>query len=127
MAKILRKKKTTRQVPHGRIYIYSSFNNTIISLTDETGNALGQVSSGALGFKGTKKSTPYAAQLAMKEIISKAKNHSVSSIDILISGVGAGRESAVRALHGSGIQVKTIKDITPLPHNGTRAKKPRKV
>lgn len=122
-----KKRKHTRQVPRGRVYIRSSFNNTIISATDLEGNVVGWTSAGHLGFKGSRKSTPYAAQTAMKELVDRLKLVGMNSVDILVSGVGAGREQAIRAFAGSGINVAMIKDITPVPHNGVRARKPRKV
>lgn len=127
MAKLIRKKKSTRVVSRGRVYIRSSFNNTIITATDATGAALGWVSAGSLGFAGARKSTPYAAQTAMRDLIEKMKTMGVAQVDVFVSGVGAGREQAVRAFSGSGISVTTIKDTTPIPHNGVRQRKPRKV
>ncbi len=127
MAKLMRKKKVTRVVGRGRVYVRSSFNNTIITATDATGGAIGWVSAGSLGFAGARKSTPYAAQTAMKELIEKMKVMGVASVDVFVSGVGAGREQAVRAFSGSGIAVSGIKDTTPIAHNGVRQRKPRKV
>ncbi len=122
-----RKKKTIQQVPRGRIYIQSSFNNTMISITDALGNLIAWSSAGATGFKGARKSTPYAAQIAMRQALDKVQNNGLQSVDIFISGVGSGRESAIRILKGANITVTSIKDITPIPHNGCRAKKPRRV
>ena len=127
MAKIMRKKKAVKSVPRGRVYIRSSFNNTIITATDHLGGAIAWVSAGSLGFAGARKSTPYAAQTAMKDLIEKIKVFGVTSVDVFVSGVGAGREQAVRAFGGTGITLTTIKDITPVPHNGVRQRKPRKV
>lgn len=121
------KKKVKRSVRSGNIYIQSSFNNTIISITDETGGVISWASAGSIGFKGTKKSTPYAAQLAASAAIEEAKSHGFSEAKVYVSGVGSGRESAVRALMNANISVSIIKDITPLAHNGCRAKKPRRV
>lgn len=123
------KKKTKQkaQVPEGNIYIQSSFNNLIITLTDKTGNVIAWSSAGSSGFKGTKKSTPYAATQAAKQLIEKAKERKVSKAAVFVSGIGSGRESAVRALSGSGINITAIRDITPMPHNGPRPKKPRRV
>ncbi len=126
-APIRRKKKAQTNVPKGRIYIQSTFNNTIISLTDANGNALGWETAGHSGFRGARKSTPYAAQIAMKTIIDKALSVSMQDVDIFIKGIGSGRESAVRALQGSGLTVGIIKDMTPIPHGGVRPKKPRRV
>lgn len=122
-----KKRKSVRQVPRGRIYIRSSFNNTIISATDLEGNVIGWTSAGHLGFKGSRKSTPYAAQTAMKDLVDRLKLVGMNTVEILVSGVGAGREQAIRAFAGTGINVTHIKDITPVPHNGVRARKPRKV
>ncbi|MBI4175231.1 30S ribosomal protein S11 [Candidatus Berkelbacteria bacterium] len=127
MAKILRKKQVIRQVPKGRVYIRSSFNNTLITATDAQGGTLTWTTAGSLGFAGSRKSTPYAAMTAMKELIERLKGYGVSEVDVFVSGVGAGREQAIRAFGGSGIMVGLIKDITPIPHNGVRARKPRKV
>lgn len=124
---IRRKKKAVTNVPKGRIYVQSTFNNSIITLTDNTGNVLGWETAGHSGFRGARKSTPYAAQVAMKSIIEKAQSLSMQEVEIYVKGVGSGRESAVRGLQGSGITVTLIKDVTPLAHNGVRPKKPRRV
>ncbi len=122
-----KKKKVIKQIPIGRIYIRSSFNNTIITVTDDNGNVVAWASCGSVGFRGTKKSTPYASIQAAKAAIEKAKNLGLQKARVFVSGVGAGRESAVRALGNSGIEIISIKDITPVPHNGCRPKKPRRV
>lgn len=124
---ISKKKKVVKKVEVANFYIKSTFNNTIVSLTDSAGNALVSSSSGALGFKGSKKSTPYAASQAAKSVLDRSKEFGIQEINVFVSGVGAGRESAVRALMGSGFKVSNIKDVTPVPHNGCRAKKPRRV
>jgi len=121
------KKKSKSLVHSGNIYVQSSFNNTIISITDEKGGVISWASAGSLGFKGAKKSTPYAAQLATAQAIDKAKARGFSKANIFVSGVGSGRDSAVRALTNSNIEVNIIKDTTPIAHNGCRAKKPRRV
>lgn len=121
------KKKLKKTVYSGNIYIQSTFNNTIISVTNDSGDVLTWASAGSIGFKGTKKSTPYAAGLATTSAVEKAKAFGLSKVNVYVSGVGAGRESAVRALINSNIQVELIKDITPIAHNGCRAKKPRRV
>lgn len=121
------KKKTIQPTPKGRVYVQSTFNNTIISFTDQKGNVLSWASAGGSSFKGARKSTPYAAQVTLKSAFDKAKAYGLESVDVFVSGVGQGRESAVRALQGTGLTVTGIKDITPIPHNGTRAKKPRRV
>jgi small subunit ribosomal protein S11 len=127
MTKMIRKKKVAKIVPSGRVYVRSSFNNTIISATDREGNTIGWVTAGSLGFAGARKSTPYAAQTAMKELIERLKVVNMREVDIFVSGVGAGREQAIRAFSGSGISVGGIKDTTPVAHNGVRQRKPRKV
>ncbi len=122
-----RRRKVAKRVNEGNIYIQSTFNNAIISITDKTGNVAAWASAGSCGFKGTKKSTPFAATQTAKIVIEKAKNFGLERAFIYISGVGNGREAAVRAFAGSGVQITGIKDITPLPHNGCRPKKPRRV
>ncbi|OIP23020.1 30S ribosomal protein S11 [bacterium CG_4_10_14_0_2_um_filter_33_32] len=124
---IKKKKKIKKIVPKGKIYIQSTFNNTTITLTDEKGNVLSWSSAGTLGYKGTRKSTPYAAGLAAKKVAEEARNYQTGKIDVIVRGVGSGRESAIRALNSSGMEVLSIKDITPIPHNGPRPKKPRRV
>lgn len=124
---VSKKKKVARKVDVANLYIKSTFNNTIVSLTDSVGNSLVWSSSGSLGFKGSKKSTPYAASQAAKNVLDKSKDFGIQEINVYVSGVGSGRESAVRALMGSGFKVANIKDVTPVPHNGCRAKKPRRV
>ena len=121
------KKKSKTLVHSGNIYVQSSFNNTIISITDDKGGVIAWASAGSLGFKGAKKSTPYAAQLATAQAIDKAKARGFSKANIFVSGVGSGRDSAVRALTNSNIEVAVIKDTTPIAHNGCRQKKPRRV
>jgi small subunit ribosomal protein S11 len=121
------KKKIKKSVPTGCIYIQSSFNNTIITITDDNGNTIAWASTGSIGFKGTKKSTPYAAQLAASNAIEKARQYGFNKAKVYVSGVGSGRESAVRALLNAKIEVDLIKDTTPIAHNGCRAKKIRRV
>lgn len=120
-------KKVKKSVTTGCIYIQSSFNNTIITVTESNGDVIAWASTGSLGFKGTKKSTPYAAQLAASNAIEKARRFGFNKAKVYVSGVGAGRESAVRALLNAKIEVDLIKDTTPIPHNGCRAKKIRRV
>lgn len=124
---IKKKKKIKKTIPKGAVHIKATFNNTIISITDENGNVLSQSSSGACGFRGSRKSTPYAAQVATEAAIEKAKLYGISEVDVYVKGVGSGRDMAVRALQSVGIYVKSIRDVTPIPHNGCRAKKPRRV
>jgi small subunit ribosomal protein S11 len=122
------KKKDKKVVPKGKVYIQASFNNTIISITDMAGNVVAWSSSGLMGFKGSKKSTPYAAQIAASNAAEKAiEAAGLAEIDVLVSGPGIGRESAIRSLASKGLNIKIIKDITPLPHNGCRPRKRRRV
>ncbi|PIR97012.1 MAG: 30S ribosomal protein S11 [Candidatus Doudnabacteria bacterium CG10_big_fil_rev_8_21_14_0_10_41_10] len=120
-------KKKSRKTTSGQIYISSSYNNTIITITDDKGNVLTWGSSGMVGFRGSKKSTPFAAQRTMEEMLKAMKGIGITEVDIFIKGIGTGRESAVRALNGSGIKVRMIQDRTPIPHGGVRKKKPRRV
>ena len=122
-----RKKVEKKNISRGRMYIQSTFNNTLVLITDDIGGAVSWSSSGSCGFKGARKATPYAAQIAAQNAINKAKALGLQSVDVFVSGVGSGRESAVRALQGTGIAVTGIKDITPIPHNGCRPKKTRRV
>lgn len=121
------KKRAKTQVVSGSIFVQSSFNNTIITITDDNGNAIAWASAGSIGFKGARKSTPYAAQLAAASAIEKAKARGFSKAKVFVSGVGSGRESAVRAISNTDIQVSIIKDTTPVAHNGCRPKKARRV
>lgn len=125
--KVVTKKKNARQVPEGKAYIQASYNNTIITITDAAGNTLGWSSAGKVGFKGPKKATPYASSMVVKDIAEKVAPYGVRELQVLVRGIGGGREGAIRALNASGFYVKTIKDITPLPHNGCRPPKPRRV
>lgn len=122
-----KKKKVKKTVPVGVAHIYASFNNTIVSITDMAGNLVSWSSSGCNGFKGSRKSTPFAAQVAGENAARKAKEAGVRSVSVLIKGPGAGRESALRALHIAGLNVTLIRDITPVPHNGCRPRKSRRV
>lgn len=127
MAKQVKRKKVKKVVREGRVYVKSTFNNTLISITDSEGNVVVSIPAGAAGFKGSRKSTPYAAQMAATSAAEKAKVMGMEKVDVLVKGIGSGRESAVRAISASGIYVNSIKDITPVPHNGCRARKPRRV
>ena len=122
-----KKKKAARSVSIGRAYIQATYNNTIVTLTDPNGNVLGWSSAGVVGFKGPKKSTPYAASMIVKDVCDKVKDVGLKEVNVFVCGVGSGREGAVRALHANGLNVTAIKDITPIPHNGCRAPKPRRV
>lgn len=121
------KKKVVRQVSQGCAYIQSTYNNTIVTITDLTGNTLGWSSAGNCGFKGPKKSTPYAASIIVKRVAERVKETGIKELNVFVKGVGSGRDSAVRALNANGFHVLSIKDVTPLPHNGCRAPKPRRV
>jgi small subunit ribosomal protein S11 len=122
-----KRKKSKIKLTRGRIYIQSSYNNTIISFTDANGNVIGWGSSGRTGFKGSKKSTPYAAQRTMEDTVARVKETGLNEVDVFVKGIGTGRESAVRALQGSGFTILSIKDQTPTPHGGVRQKKARRV
>jgi len=121
------KKKITHNITRGQAHIQASFNNTIVTITDEKGNALSASSAGALKFRGSRKSTPFAAQQASEKAAEVAKALGVKSVDVFVKGPGAGRESAVRALETKGIQVMSITDVSPIPHNGCRPPKRRRV
>src|SRR5450432_2238533 len=121
------KKKEKKHIPFGTVHIQASFNNTIVTFTDPIGNVLAWSSSGSLGFRGSRKGTPFAAQQASLTAANKAKESGLRSVEVRVSGPGAGRESAVRALSAAGIEVKAIKDVTPIPHNGCRPPKKRRV
>lgn len=122
-----KKKKIKKNIPHGRAYIRSSFNNTTITITDEKGNVISWASAGTMGYKGTRKSTPYAAGQAAKKVADDAKGVNMNKIDVYVKGVGSGRETAVRALNSAGLNIVAMKDVTPIAHNGPRPKKPRRV
>src|SRR3978361_1352126 len=119
------KKRERKNVPYGLVFIQASFNNTIVTITDQTGNTLSWKSSGSLGFRGSRKGTPFAAQQAAVNAATAARDHGVRSVDVRVSGPGSGRESAIRALAAAGIEVRSIRDVTPIPHNGCGPPKPR--
>jgi len=121
------KKKEKKNIPTGLAYIQASFNNTIITFTDMNGNVVSWSTSGMMGFKGSKKSTPYAAQIAAQNAARKAHEHGMRSVGIFVKGPGSGRESAMRAINNEGFKVSFIRDITPIPHNGCRPPKRRRV
>ena len=121
------KKKIRKNVQSGVAHIQSTFNNTIVSITDVSGNIISWSSAGVRGFKGSRKSTPFAAQLAAEDAAKKAMDHGMRSITVLVNGPGAGRESALRALQSAGFKIGLIRDITPIPHNGCRPPKRRRV
>lgn len=122
-----RKKGAKVKVARGKVYVQSTYNNTIITITDPAGNVITWGSAGLVGFKGSKKSTPYAAQKTMEDAIQRVKDRGLQEVDVLVKGIGSGRESAIRALQGSGLTVLSIKDETPIPHGGVRPKKVRRV
>jgi small subunit ribosomal protein S11 len=120
-------KKEKRHVVHGVAHVQASFNNTLITITDLEGNVVSWASAGTLGFKGSRKGTPFAAQQAAMTAANAAKEHGLRSLDIRVKGPGSGRESAIRALQAAGVEVKSIRDVTPIPHNGCRPPKRRRV
>jgi small subunit ribosomal protein S11 len=121
------KRKERKHVPYGIVHIQASFNNTIVTIADQAGNVISWKSSGSLGFRGSRKGTPFAAQQAATNAASMARDHGLRSVEVRVSGPGSGRESAIRALSSSGIEVRSIKDVTPIPHNGCRPPKRRRV
>jgi small subunit ribosomal protein S11 len=121
------KKRERRNVPHGVAHIQATFNNTIVSITDPEGGLLAWSSAGRIGFKGSRKGTPFAAQVAAQNAGNGVREVSMRSVDVMVKGPGAGRESAIRALQAAGLEVKSIKDVTPIPHNGCRPRKRRRV
>lgn len=121
-----RRRKIKRNLTKGQVHIQSTFNNTIISVTDEAGNVVSWASSGSAGFKGSRKSTPYAAQVATEKALEKAKDYGLKQVSVIVQGIGAGRESAIRALQNTSVSVMTIRDITGVPHNGCRPRKAKR-
>ncbi|MCI5697899.1 MAG: 30S ribosomal protein S11 [Clostridiales bacterium] len=124
---VRRKKRERKNVVKGQAYIQSSFNNTLVTLTDMDGNAISWSSAGSLGFKGSKKSTPFAAQMAAEEATKAAMEHGLKTVEVYVKGPGSGREAAIRALAQAGLEITLIKDVTPIPHNGCRPPKRRRV
>ena len=122
-----KKKKIKKNVPLGVAHINATFNNTIVTITDVSGNVLAWSTSGSKGFRGSRKSTPFAAQVAAEDAVRKAQDHGVRSVSVVVRGPGSGRESALRAIANAGIRVTAIKDVTPIPHNGCRPPKKRRV
>ena len=125
--KVVRKRKELKKVDKGQVHIQSSFNNTIVTITDMNGNAIAQSSAGALGYRGSRKSTPFAAQQASEVAARKAMEHGLRSVEVFVKGPGQGRESAIRARGVCGIEVTMIQDVSPIPHNGCRPPKRRRV
>ena len=122
-----RKRKERKNIEKGQAHIHSSFNNTIVTITDVQGNTLSWASAGGLGFKGSRKSTPFAAQMAAETSAKAAMEHGLKSVEVFVKGPGAGREAAIRALQSAGLEISMIKDVTPIPHNGCRPPKRRRV
>ncbi|PLX28568.1 30S ribosomal protein S11 [Candidatus Parcubacteria bacterium] len=125
--KTAKKKKNLRSISHGRAYIQATFNNTIVTITDQNGDVIGWGSAGKEGFKGPKKSTPYAAGIVVKSIVESIKPYGLKEVNVFVKGIGGGREAAIRGLNTNGIQVLSVKDMTPIPHNGCRPPKRRRV
>jgi small subunit ribosomal protein S11 len=121
------RRRERKNIPRGRAYIQSTFNNTIVTLTDQTGNVIAWSSAGASGFKGSRKSTPYAAQVTAEGAARKAMEHGLRQVEVFVRGPGSGREMAIRSLQAAGLQVLSITDVTPIPHNGCRPPKRRRV
>jgi small subunit ribosomal protein S11 len=121
------RRRERKNVPIGRAYIQSTFNNTVITLTDPNGNVIAWASAGTVGFKGSRKSTPYAAQVAADRAAKRGMEHGLRQVEVYVRGPGSGREAAIRSLQGAGIQVMSIRDVTPIPHNGCRPPKRRRV
>lgn len=121
------RRKERKNIPHGRAYILATFNNTIITLTDPQGNVIASASAGTAGFKGSRKSTPYAAQLAASNAAKKGIEHGLKEVHVYVKGPGSGREAAIRSLQSTGLNVASIRDCTPIPHNGCRPRKRRRV
>ncbi len=122
-----RKKKERKNIPTGMVHIKASFNNTLVTITDPAGNVISWSSAGVQGFKGSRKGTPFAAQLAAADAAKKAMEHGMRSVDVFVKGPGSGREAALRAIQAAGLQVNLIRDVSPIPHNGCRPPKRRRV
>ena len=125
--KVIKRRRERKNIERGAAHIRSSFNNTIVTLTDVQGNAISWASAGGLGFRGNKKSTPFAAQMAAEKAAKAAMEHGLRSVDVYVKGPGSGREAAIRALQAAGLEITLIKDVTPIPHNGCRPPKRRRV
>ena len=125
--KVVRKRRERKNVEKGQVHIRSSFNNTIVTITDLNGNALSWASAGEMGFRGSRKSTPFAAQTAAETAAKAAMEHGLKTVEVYVKGPGSGREAAIRALQATGLEVTMIKDVTPIPHNGCRPPKRRRV
>ncbi len=121
------RRKERKAVPRGKVYIQSTFNNTLVTLTDPNGNVVAAGSAGTAGFKGSRKSTPYAAGLAAERAAKRAMDHGMRQVDVFVKGPGSGREAAIRSLESAGLSILSIRDVTPIPHNGCRPRKRRRV
>lgn len=121
------RKKVKRTIPRGIVYISATFNNTMVTISDAQGNVIAWSSAGAMGFKGSRKSTPHAAQVTAEDCVNKAKEYGLRSVEVRVSGPGSGREAAIRTLQVAGLQISLIKDVTPIPHNGCRPPRRRRV
>ena len=124
---VVRKRRERKNIERGAVHIQSTFNNTIVTITDTQGNAISWASAGEMGFRGSKKSTPFAAQTAAEKAANAAKEHGLKSVEVFVKGPGSGRETAIRSLQAAGLEVSSIQDKTPIPHNGCRPKKRRRV
>lgn len=120
-------KKVVKNIPYGQAHIFATFNNTIVSMTDQSGNVVAWASAGTSGFKGSRKSTPFAARMAAQTASETAQTHGMKEVDVFVKGPGPGREAAIRSIQGSGLKVRSITDETPIPHNGVRPPKKRRV
>lgn len=127
VTKVVKRRRERKNIEKGAAHIRSTFNNTIVTITDVAGNAISWASAGGLGFKGSRKSTPYAAQNAAEQAAKAAIEHGMKTVEVFVMGPGAGRESAIRALQAAGLEITLIKDVTPIPHNGCRPPKRRRV
>ena len=121
------RRRERKNITNGVVHVNASFNNTVVTITDEQGNAISWSTSGHMGFRGSRKSTPFAAQMAAEDAAKKAMEHGLKNVDVQVRGPGSGRESALRALQAAGLTVTTIRDVTPIPHNGCRPRKRRRV
>jgi small subunit ribosomal protein S11 len=121
------KKKDKKNIPFGVAHIQSTFNNTIVNITDQKGNTISWGSAGGMGFKGSRKSTPFAAQVTASSVARAAQEHGVTRVDVMVKGIGSGRETAVRSLQAAGLEIGSVVDVTPVPHNGCRPRKRRRV
>jgi small subunit ribosomal protein S11 len=121
------RRRERKSIPVGRAYIQSTFNNTLVTLTDPNGNTISWASAGASGFKGSRKSTPYAAQMAAENAVRRGMDHGLRQVDVFVRGTGSGREAAIRSLQAAGLVITSIRDVTPIPHNGCRPPKRRRV